>query len=729
MKKISSVCSAFLLVFLSVILIPAQTHADSSPIRSKRIVSVMYDDSGSMVGDRWIAASYAMQAFTAMLNKEDTLYISYMSENAPDGNTNDVTRTVDLNNPQKEVDAIRSHIGSGSTPLNALKSAFGALLNSHDSNPNTEYWLVAFTDGDFNDVDTSEVTNLLKTYSETSMPNGSSINIFFMTIANGESDISHYTPSDSGKSNIDIRQARSMSDVTDNIFSIAAEINGRYKLTGNNVSMPDNKTITISADIPLFNIAILTQNSDVKIESIKTESGNSVPIKSNISIKAPGRENPSVNENPGPSDEALKMQGRAVLAGQGSEKLPAGKYTISFSGGISDKDLIVLLEPAVELRIQVYKDGVPVDDAYEIVADESGLSAKATLFEYGSDNEVLPSMMPDGVVFSMSHAENNTEIESSNSLSLDSLTVTSGDNTIYASAMLPGFFNLTAEKSFVAKNPVVLKMEAELYPDGSERIFEEDGPEVVYLSILDGNKTGIKFTLYEDEGKIDVARANQLLSAFNAGLSATFDCHKTEILSDGSFLVYPAKTSFFYNPIIEWIFHHGSQIISAELDGARAEGSLTFRFGENWVWPVVEIILPLYLIWWFLFKKHFPRGTLKYYSGTINDDGDVSYREDGFIRLSWLGGFRSKNIGKLLTLILPTPSKVKCNGYTFIGQNSFVHRNNRDLLVKNVYGKLVSSTSRNPSAAAKQHEAKTDLSDRLFIKDPQTKYLVSFKLE
>ena len=45
----------------------------------------MYDDSGSMEGDRWVNANYAMQAFAAMLNKEDTLYISYMSENGGSG--------------------------------------------------------------------------------------------------------------------------------------------------------------------------------------------------------------------------------------------------------------------------------------------------------------------------------------------------------------------------------------------------------------------------------------------------------------------------------------------------------------------------------------------------------------------------------------------------------------------------------------------------------------------
>ena len=162
MKRVLAVLSILIIVFLSLVFVPLQANAESTPVRNRRIVSVMYDDSGSMTGDTWISANYAMQAFTAMLNKEDTLYISYMSENDPDDGIDDITRTIDLSDPQSEVDAIRAHNEQGWTPLNNLKNSFNALVGESDTNPNTEYWLVAFTDGDFNGVKTSEVTDLLK---------------------------------------------------------------------------------------------------------------------------------------------------------------------------------------------------------------------------------------------------------------------------------------------------------------------------------------------------------------------------------------------------------------------------------------------------------------------------------------------------------------------------------------------------------------------------------------
>lgn len=726
MKKLYA--SLFALLFTVLMLVPVQVYAESDPVRNKRIVSVMYDDSGSMEGDRWVNANYAMQAFAAMLNKEDTLYISYMSENESDNKSECTTKLVDLNNVQTEVDNIRNHSSEGRTPVAALQNSFDALLNENDANPNTEYWLVAFTDGDFNEEDTPQITSKLKSYAETDMANGSKAKVFFMTIGDTENK---FTPSDSQKNNIDIRRALTSSDVTDNIFSVAAEISGRYQIAVNDIEMPNKKTIIVSADLPLFNIEILTQNSDIIVNSITFSDENSIPIKSNVAIKAPEKTIPAVSEA---SDSALGMKGYVAIAGYDEKILPAGKYTINFSDNLSEKDVAVLLEPAIELRVTILKDGVPVDDNYVFNENETGLSVKASLYEYGSDNEVLPSMMPEGVSFSIVHTENDNVIDSSDSLSLDSMTITTGDNSVTASAALPGFFNLSTTKTFSPQKPIVGKIDAEIYPDGSERLSDSDGPEVVYLTNLENNKTGIKFTLYEDEGKIDASRARQLLDSFNNGLSADFNNHKTEILPDGSYLVYPTKESFLYNPLFDWIFHHGTQKISIDLNGAHAEESLTFKLGPGWLIPLLWIVIPIYLIWWLLLKKHFPRRTLIHLYGRKDMyDNTIYYKEDDSLRLSWFGASKRKNIllilPKLLYLLLPTPSKVRFHGYTFTGQKTFIRRNEEQLVVKNVSGKSVSTASRNPSG--KYPDSKTDFDTTLYIKDSSgnTTQYSCFKLE
>lgn len=71
-ESIKRVLSVLLVAVMLACLIPcfaAPVSADSLYIR--KIVSVVYDDSGSMAGDKWACANYAMQAFCGMLNSED----------------------------------------------------------------------------------------------------------------------------------------------------------------------------------------------------------------------------------------------------------------------------------------------------------------------------------------------------------------------------------------------------------------------------------------------------------------------------------------------------------------------------------------------------------------------------------------------------------------------------------------------------------------------------------
>ena len=71
MKKILSVFVAvtYIIAAAAALCLPLSVSAESFYIR--KIVSVVYDDSGSMEGDKWAYANYAMQAFCGMLNSED----------------------------------------------------------------------------------------------------------------------------------------------------------------------------------------------------------------------------------------------------------------------------------------------------------------------------------------------------------------------------------------------------------------------------------------------------------------------------------------------------------------------------------------------------------------------------------------------------------------------------------------------------------------------------------
>ena len=81
MKKRSTMLIALVLCMSMILTIaPCASAATGDEVRAaKKIISVVYDDSGSMEGDKWVYASYAMQALTALLNTQDELYLTYMS--------------------------------------------------------------------------------------------------------------------------------------------------------------------------------------------------------------------------------------------------------------------------------------------------------------------------------------------------------------------------------------------------------------------------------------------------------------------------------------------------------------------------------------------------------------------------------------------------------------------------------------------------------------------------
>ena len=70
--------------------------------------------------------------------------------------------------------------------------------------------------------------------------------------------------------------------------------------------------------------------------------------------------------------------------------------------------------------------------------------------------------------------------------------------------------------------------------------------------------------------------------------------------------------------------------------------------------------------------------------------------------------------------MLPFASKVRFRGYTFIGQKNLIHHSNTQLIVKSVKNKAISAT--NPSPTSESIEAKTELDDKLYIKESEATF-------
>ena len=125
MKRIMSLLLAVLILFPVVAGVILPISAESMYIR--KIVSVVYDDSGSMMGDKWAYANYAMQTFCGMLNSEDQLFVTYMSHTQWSNSYDPVKMDLSAGGIQGSVAAIRGHNDSGSTPYKAVQIAYDTL--------------------------------------------------------------------------------------------------------------------------------------------------------------------------------------------------------------------------------------------------------------------------------------------------------------------------------------------------------------------------------------------------------------------------------------------------------------------------------------------------------------------------------------------------------------------------------------------------------------------------
>jgi len=207
MRSKHRLISLFLAIFICLFQFAIPTYAES--VRNKKIVSIVYDDSGSMHLNeqlKWAYANYAMQAFAGMLNREDVLMINYMSS-VQQGNNTPVT--IDTSNRENSVNMIRTHTTSGDTPFAAIDAAHKNLKSYHDNNSNTQYWLVVMTDGEFNSTELSKVENKLTNIADDQMPNGSSPQIIYLSMCDTQNS---FTPKDNLKSNIRVKRADEAKD-------------------------------------------------------------------------------------------------------------------------------------------------------------------------------------------------------------------------------------------------------------------------------------------------------------------------------------------------------------------------------------------------------------------------------------------------------------------------------------------------------------------------------------
>jgi len=495
----------FLLLILALTLVVSGLSVSSLSAESiyvRKVVSVVYDDSGSMSAQgsmNWSYANYAMQTLCGLLNADDELYITYMSSPGTSAMPADFST-----NRQTAVDNIRTTITSGNTPQSAVVTAQDKLVAVHNDNSsngmnNIEYWLVVISDGKFNETGVfgqAELDTTLQTFSQTQIDNGMDLHTIYLAIGSNAIQATN-EPS----LNITGKKCDDGKAIVSVLSELSNDISGRYSISKDGITLINDTTVEVASGIPLQSIAILLQNSSAALQSIVSADGTVMNVVQQVSLKYP--------EKTGWTSDS-SLNGNEFLVQNTGKNMPAGKYTLTFSGKVDSNALDIMVEPALEPHIAVLQNGKEVTDL-SLLHQSDTIDIQMKIYESGTNNEVDIALLKGAVTYSVGIKENDAVISSTDTMALPGITLKNLKTQIYGTLTFGNFLPMTAQvemtPSVAATVPVTVSpavsptvtpaSQPETQPQDTiyGLIVEAPDNNVVDRNDLSGNTAVIRFVL------------------------------------------------------------------------------------------------------------------------------------------------------------------------------------------------------------------------------------------
>jgi len=294
---------------------------------NKKVVSIVYDDSGSMLtNNNFCYSSYALQILTASLSKNDELNIVRMSEYWKD---NEIDLSV-ATKKQECINGMQNYQTNGGTPFESVDTAKNWLIKkSNQYTDEAEYWLIVITDGIFSNMpNTAEyMANLNSSFNN--------LNFEFVLLSIGGYLDNPLVEEVKVSANSTVIEANDRESIYESLMDICRMINSGATDKIVSLEKKDEKTIKLKSNYPLKKMMILLQNDDNYVNEIIYE--NNKLNKETFKV-----------EN---STESLKGNLTHVVSSS-EGYLNSGEYTIKFNKPIQlNKNLMFLCEAFVEAKI------------------------------------------------------------------------------------------------------------------------------------------------------------------------------------------------------------------------------------------------------------------------------------------------------------------------------------------------------------------------------------------
>lgn len=357
--------SFMMLVVFTIFMISNVVFASDSEVR-KKIVSVVYDDSGSMIWEnKYSYSDYALQIFTASLGKEDKLNVVRMSNYY---NNNEI----DLSNQsirQKHIDEIRGYQHNAGTPFGTIDTARDWLIKETTHyKDEADYWFVVITDGEFADMPFD-----IEGYFENLDNSFKDVNYEFIFLSIGYSYDESFKDAVENSSNGTNLTASNKKEIYSSIMEISKMINNGASEKIAVAEQTGNRTIKLTSRYPLKKMMFLLQDTDNKVKSIKKSN-------SNLNTETYNVEH---------SVESLK--GTLTHIVHPTKKyLDVGEYQVEFEQDIDMNQMTVLCEAYVRAKISIVDDNDNVlnDSDSNFSTANRTVKIKCELYNIADDTKI-----------------------------------------------------------------------------------------------------------------------------------------------------------------------------------------------------------------------------------------------------------------------------------------------------------------------------------------------------
>lgn len=382
-KKILALFLASILCLQMISVCAFAAEDAGSPKHIPRIVSIVFDDSGSMYNnsDRWAYTSYAMQAFAAMMGKDDVLYITYL--NAPAG-----TVKVDLSDGAKNatVSGFANIMFGGGTPNKVQKGADCLTKEYAKHKTNAKYYLVVMADGELDSGlgKLSDKIAAAASSTKAALAGADFETVYFSMKSGDNSNIPGVTSYFAASSN----------QIVNTLKTVSADIMGRTAVD-HSVS---GGTLSFNLKYPVLSIAVFAQKKDGDFQnfraSVKKDGKTPACQVGNYSVKCPTtiikNTNATQHKEVIPSEPPA---GVVSLITNNGNPLEKGTYSIDISGyDLQKDDIVVLVEPAVRIgckyRLNDDDTEITFEELKKRVAEGDTVTVSCGLYEMNPDGSM-----------------------------------------------------------------------------------------------------------------------------------------------------------------------------------------------------------------------------------------------------------------------------------------------------------------------------------------------------